>query len=260
MTKSSYLINSAKLLAACCGLLFAANLFVFIGKIDESTLFFGNKLSDIAFYVVLILGFLAFNGEGLSYKISRDTKRKSQTKLLKAVLLFAFILRFIKRPFEAVLLSAPAGELSGCLSRLFLGAFNTAASYGFLFTIVSLWYCKRDKSNEKLMAVEVASFVIGIISNLYKMLNYASAKYALTYLGEGFTNLFSNDIVLYSLVLVQFAVNVLMFACVIKTYKKNLTGEHYEKEQARKKMIFARNIYSTDGFGVDNLEDDYLNN
>ncbi len=259
MTKSSYLVNSAKLLTICTSLLFAANLFVFIGKIDESTLLFGNKLSDIAFYVVLVLGLLAFNGEGLSYKISRDMKRKNQTKLLKAILIFAFILRFIKRPFEAVLLSASAGEFSGCVSRLFLGVFSTAASYGFLFTIVSLWYFKRDKGNEKLVAVELASFVIGIISNIYKALNYAAAKYSLTYLGEGFTKMFSNDVILYSLVLVQFMVNVLMFVCVIVFYKKNLSDEHYEKEQARKKMTFARNIYSTDGFGVDNLEDDYLN-
>ncbi len=260
MTKSGYLVNSAKLLLVCSCLLFAANLFVFLGKSSESMLFFGNKLSDIAFYVVLVLGFLSFNGEGISYKISRDLKRKNHTRLLKALLIFAFLLRYIKKPFANVLLAVSAETLGGAFLRLFLGAFNTVASYGFLFTIVSLWYYKRDSHYNKLSKIELISFIVGMVSNLYKTLNFSVTKYSLTYFGGFFTSIFSSDSVMYTLILAQFLVNTLMFIIVFKEYEKNLTQEHNEKEKKRKSMVFSRNIYTSDGFGVDTLEDDYLNN
>ncbi len=258
MTKSNYLVNSAKLLIACCLILFAANTFVFLGFLGETVLFFGNKLSTFAFYIVLVLGFLAFNGEGISYKKSRNLKRKNHTRLLKALLIFSFLLRYIKMPFESVLLTTDATSFWGGFLRLFLGCFNTAASYGFLFTIVSLWYMKRDKKYKTLYIIELVSFIVGIVSNFYKMLNHTITKYSFAGFSDAFNSAFSNDTVLYVLVLLQFAMNIVMFTFVVKTYNKFLSSEHYEREQEHKKMYFARNIYDTDGFGVDTLEDDYL--
>lgn len=258
MTKSEYLSNSAKILTVCSVLLFVANALVYSGNLSQIASSIGLKLSNIAFYVVLIAGFLAFNGEGIAYKRSRDLKGKKKTNILKFFLVFAFLVRYIKKPVEYVGLLLSADSISGTFSRIGLGAFNTVASYGFLFTVVALFYMLRDSGNKKLFYVEAAAFLVGIVNNLYKLFNYSVTKYGLTYLGDFFISVFSNETVLHILSLAQFALDILMCVLVMKVYNKFVSDEHARQENGRKNLKFSRKIYNTECVGIDTMEDDYL--
>ena len=81
MTKSDYLSNSSKILLISSILLFVANALAFISSFNENFVFVAGKLSTISFYVVFILGFLAFNGEGIAFKHSKEIQKKKKTSM-----------------------------------------------------------------------------------------------------------------------------------------------------------------------------------
>ena len=89
MTKSDYLSNSGKLLMISSALLLIVNALVYFGAEGTMAADLGQRLSNISFYAVLIMGFLAFNGEGIGYKRSRDFIKKKRTRILKFFLVFA---------------------------------------------------------------------------------------------------------------------------------------------------------------------------
>lgn len=258
MTKSDYLSNSAKLLLICSSFLFVVNFLAFFGMYSDALSGVSAKLTTACFYVVLVLGFLAFNGEGIAYKHSRQPGHKKKTVALKILLLSAFLIRFIKAPVEAAVLSSEAHSFGGVLGRLFLGVFNTVASYGFLLTVVALWYIFRDSGVKKLLLPECIAFFSGVLYNTYKMLNYSVTKYGLDFFGELFVTAFGNGKVLNALCLVHFLCDIVMFALVLKAYNLRAITEQKEKALITKKMVTTRKIYSTDCFGLDTLEDDFL--
>ena len=258
MTKSDYLSNSSKILLISSILLFVANALAFISSFNENFVFVAGKLSTISFYVVFILGFLAFNGEGIAFKHSKEIQKKKKTTYLKFLVLFAFLVRYIKNPVENFALSIDAESIGGIFSRFFLGVFNTVSSYGFLFTMVSLWCLFRDSGIKKLLLVETCAFTSGLIYNLYKVFNFVVAKYNVTALGDLFVTVFSDKVVLNILCLLQFAFDILMFAVALKIFNKKAIQEQDEKDAVIKKMVTARKIYSTDCFGLDSMEDDFL--
>lgn len=258
MTKSEYLSNSAKLLLMGSVLLFAVNLFAFLGDYIVGFSTISTKLSNFTFYAVLVVGFLAFNGEGIAYKNSRETQKKSKTVILKVLLIFAFFVRFVKTFVENALLSADAESVVGIFSRLISGVFVTVSSYGFLFAVVSLWYIFRDSDEKKLCIVEICAFAFGVIYNVYKVFYYTVSKYGVTAFGELFTNLFSDKTLLNIFCLLQFVFDIIMFAVVKSFYDKKIPDEQDEKKKIARKMLRAKNIYSTDGCGIDTLEDDYF--
>lgn len=258
MTKSDYLSNSAKLLLISSCLLFLANAFVAVADVSEALFTYSEQFSTFCFYAVLIMGFLAFNGEGIAYKHSKEPRKRTKTRILKILLIAAFLIRYVKAPVENVVLSVSAEGALGSLSRLFLGAFNTVASYGFLFTAVAFWYIFRDSGAKKLMPFEAVAFILGLVYNIYKTLNYSVTKYSLYSLGEGFVTAFSNGDILHILCLLQFAADIVMFAVVLKYYDKQAIVEQEQKSKAVKKMVTARKIYNTDRFGLDTLEDDFF--
>ncbi len=255
MTKSEYLSNSAKILLIGSALLFVANALTLVGAYNDVFLAFGEKFSTFSFYAVFLLGFLAFNGEGIAYKHSRETVKKKKTTYLKVLVLFAFFVRYIKIPVENVALSLNIESLGGVFSRMFLGLFNTVSSYGFLLTIVSLWYIFRDNSNKKLLLFETFAFIVGLVYNVYKVFNYTVTKYELDIFGELFVSVFSDKLILNVLCLLQFAFDIFMFFVVMRFYDKKAVKEQEEKAESSKKMLTAKKIYSTDCYGIDNLED-----
>jgi hypothetical protein len=258
MTRSDYLSNAGKLLLICSGFLFVVNLLSFLGGYVDVFVNISSKLTTACFYIVLLLGFLAFNGEGIAYKHARQRKNKKVTSILKIMLFFAFLVRFIKTPVESAALSVDAASFGGALVRFGLGVFNTVSSYGFLLTIVALWYIFRDINTKKLIIPQALAFFSGMIYNVYKVFNYAITKYDFTYFGELFNNIFSNAIVMNVLCLVNFALDMVMFAFVIKFYGDNAVIEQNEKTAITKNMVTSRKIYSTDCFGLDTLEDDFF--
>ena len=258
MTKSDYLSNSAKILLISSALLFVANLLAVMGAYNEVFVIPAEKFSTFCFYAVFLLGFLAFNGEGIAYKHSRESGNKKKTTYLKILVLFVFLVRYIKTPIENLVLSLNAESLCGIVTRLLLGVFNTVFSYGFLLTIVSLWYIFRDNGIKKLLPLETCAFAVGLIYNVYKVLNYAVTKYGLTVFGELFVSVFSNKLILNSLCLLQFLLDVVMCLIVMMYYDKKAIKEQEEKSKVNKKMVVAKRIYSTDCCGIDNLEDDFF--
>lgn len=258
MTRADYLANSAKLLLICSVFLFVVNSFALFGLYSDMFSDLSSKLTTACFYIVLLLGFLAFNGEGIAYKHSRQMKHKKKTVVLKILLLSAFFIRFIKTPAESLALAVNPDSLPGAVSRFGLGALNTVASYGFLLTMVALWYIFRDKKIKKLIIPRVLAFASGIVYNFFRVFNYSITKYDFYYFGEAFSEFFGNKLILSSLCLVHFAFDILMFALVLRFYDKEAIKEQNEKATITKRMVTSRKIYSTDCFGLDTMEDDFF--
>lgn len=258
MTKSEYLSNSAKILMICSIMLFVSNALVYMSGLSETIALIGSKASDITFYVVFIIGFLAFNGEGIAYKRSRDLKSKKKTVLLKFIIAFVFILRYIKSPIENIGLSVSADSLGGTFSRLGLGLLSTVASYGFVFLVCALLYLLRDNGNKKLLVFESIAFLAGVINNIFKVFRYSVTKYGLASIGDELVDVFSNETVTCVLSLSQFALCIVMFSVVVMEYNKLILDEYNEHETAKKRANFSRQIYNTDCIGIDTMEDDFL--
>ncbi len=258
MTRAEYLSNSSKLLMICSAFLFAVNSLSFIGMSSDAFSSITSKLTNICFYVVLVLGFLAFNGEGIAYKHARQRKYKKVTVVLKALLLFAFLIRFIKTPVEGLALGISHNSVGGAFARLGLGAFNTVASYGFLLTAVALWYLLRDSGTKKLVIPQSLALLSGVLYNAYKVLDYSVTKYDFTYFGNTFNQVFSNPVVHNILCLVHFLADIIMFAVVLKHYDQMAIPEQAEKTEITRRMVTSRKIYTTDCFGLDTLEDDFF--
>lgn len=260
MTRSDYLSNSAKLLLVSSLLLLVANVLSIFGEPGSSLDEIGSKLSTVSFYVVFFFSFIAFNGEGISHKRSRSFRRKRVTTFLKVAVLFAFLYRFVKvyviklvRIF--LLLNSDSG-LEDALN-IFLALLNTAASYGYVLTVASLWYLYRDSQLKSLFLIESASFLVGLCYNLYKVFYYAINNYGLESLGRMFSDVFSNQDVYHGLCLAQYGLNVVMFVAVAMSYGKKAATERESYEKAQKKLTPALSIYNTDCVGIDTLDDDF---
>ena len=260
MTKSEYISNSAKLLMICSVFLFVANALVFFGSAGGTVALLGERLSNFTFYFVTIAVFLAFNGEGIAYKRSKEKSKKRFTNILKFLLVFSFLIRYVKKPFEDFILSS-IGEngtsIGSLIAKVFLGTFNTVASFSFLFMMVSFWYMMRDNANNKLLVLQSGTFLVGIVYNFYRIFNYAITKYGLTP-GDFYTWLFSNETFMKTAVLLFYALSGVMFFAVMKAYNKYVLDEQEAVRKTKKNMNFARKIYNTDCVGIDTLEDDWL--
>lgn len=258
MTRSDYLANSSKLLLICSCFLFVVNSLSLFGMYSDALSDISSKLVSACFYVVLVFGFLAFNGEGIAYKHSRQRSHKKKTVILKIILLSAFLIRFVKTPLESFGMGVDAQSFLGAITRFGLGVLNTVASYGFLLTCVALWYVFRDIGSKKLIIPEVLAFLSGLIYNAYRVVNYSVTKFEFTYFGDVFNEIFSNGLVLNILCLVHFATDIIMFAIVLKYYNTRAITEQDEKTAITRQMVTSRKIYNTDCFGLDTMEDDFL--
>lgn len=257
MTKSEYLSNSAKLLMISSILLLVANALSYFGAEGTVLAELGQKLSSFSFYAVLVMGFLAFNGEGIGYKRGRDYVKKKRTTVLKLFLIFAFLFRYVKAAVEAMVLSTSPEGLVGIIARLLMGAVNMVASYGFILTLASLWFLIRDIDTKALFALESASFLCGVIYNVYKVLNYTVTKYGVTVFGDFVVSVFSVQRVMQVMCLVQFSLNAIMCLAIMLHYNKMVAAEQVEHTKAQKSLYSARRIYNTDCVGIDTLDDDF---
>ena len=84
-----------------------------MGAYNEVFVIPAEKFSTFCFYAVFLLGFLAFNGEGIAYKHSRESSNKKKTTYLKILVLFVFLVRYIKTPIENLSLSLNAESFGG---------------------------------------------------------------------------------------------------------------------------------------------------
>lgn len=258
MVKLSYLGNSAKLLSIVSALLLTANALVTIGSFGGNEVLskLGSSLSSLAIYVVVVIGYIAFNGEGIAHKRSRDRKGKKITSLLKLNLCFCFILNFIKGALEAGAMTFSG--TAGTIARVLMSLVSTVGSYGFVLCAASLWYIFRDFSHKKLLPLEAFAFLFGFLYNLYKFFNYAIVKYDVIVFGALFSEAFSKGDVLKVLCILQLFFDIIMFVQVSVHYGKLGDKEQEIVDNKTKELSKARNIYKDEGFGIDTLEDDFL--
>ncbi len=258
MAKSNYFSNSAKLLSIVSALLFAANALVAIGSSlsNETLSDLGSSLTSFDVYVVLVLGYIAFNGEGLGHKRFGDRKRKKATAFFKLHIVFCFIMNFFKSGIEMMAMSTDGAV--GVVARIAMSLVSTVGSYGFLLCAASFWYILRDSKEKKLVPVEVVAFAFGVLYNGYKVLNYAVDKYGVTAFGSMFTDIFSNASAMKILCLLQFAFNIIMFSLVAVHYGKKGEKEQEAIDEKNKSLPKAKNVYRDEGFGIDTMEDDFL--
>lgn len=258
MAKSSYLSNSAKLLIVVCAILLVANALLTIGSFagNQSFIDLGSNLSNKALYIVLVIGFIAFNGEGVCHKRYRDRKSKKVTSYFKLHLFICFLMNFIKGAFDmyAMSLTGTARTIA-CFA---MSVVSTVITYGFLLCVVSIWYIFRDSSHKKLLPLEALSFFFGLIYNVYKLFNYAVVKYEINLLGSMFSELFGSNDVLRILNLLHLIFNILMLIQVAVYYGKLGEKEQDEIERNAKVLAPARNVYKNEGFGIDTLDDVFL--
>lgn len=258
MTKSDYLSNSSKLLLISSCLLFVNSFLTVLINYFDGLKSFASAFTTLCFYGVLIMGFLAFNGEGIAYKHTKSTKKRKVTLVLKILLVSVFLFRYVKTPVLSFLLGFDAMTAGGTISRLVMSFLNTVASYGFLMTIVAVWFVLRDKGSKKVLAFGLLSILSGFMYNGFKFINYAIVKYGLVVTENAFSRFFANETILDILALVQFGFNIIMCIVAFIYFESFVLGEQEEQDENTKKMITAKNIYSTDCFGIDTLEDDYL--
>lgn len=258
MTKSDYLSNSSKLLLICSCLLFVNSTFTILSGMFDGAKSLASAFTTICFYGVLVMGFLAFNGEGISYKHTKSVKKRRATMILKMILVSVFLFRYVKTPISTFLLSFDVESASGVISRLFMSFLNTIASYGFLMTIIALWFVLRDKTVKKISVLSFCALFSGLLYNGFKFINYSVVKYGVPVEDNVFSNVFTNELYLNIFALIQFGFNIAMCVAAFRYYESLIMAEHEEKEKNIKKMITARNIYSTDCVGIDTLEDDFL--
>ncbi len=258
MTRAEYLLNSVKLLSISGIILLIANAFIYAGEYNASLLAYGTKITSYTFYIICLLCFLALNGEGVGYKRHRDFACKKRINVLKLFLIFIFLVRFLKWAIEDAVLEA--GFTGGMLvaAKLFLGVFNTVATFSFLFMLISLSYLFRDINTKKVFVFEAVSFMFGLVYCVYRTFSYAVTKYELTELGVAFSNLFSSEKVLQIFSLVQYMAFIVMCFVVKSFYNSRVLDEQDEKIKERKSQLVAPKIYSPAHVGLDTLEDDLL--
>lgn len=260
MAKSSYLSNSAKILAVLSGMLLFANILVAVGSMgnlpDVSKL--ATSFSNLCLYVVLVMGYVAFNGEAVCHKRYRERKRKKLLGFFKLLLLICFLLRYIKTVPENFAMTISAQSFSGVLARLGVSLLSTVGSFGFLFGAVSLWYLIRDKENKKLFLPELVSLMVSVLYNVFKFFNYAVGKYQITAFGESFASIFSQNSISQILCIFQFLFNLVMLICVAVYYSKKGESEQKILDENTKELKKARNVLKEEGFGIDTFEDDFL--
>ncbi len=260
MAKSSYLSNSAKILAVLSGMLLLANTLVAVGAIGDIPRIseIATSFSDLCLYVVLVMGYVAFNGEAICHKRNRDRKKKKLLGAFKLLLLFCFVLRFIKGAPESLVMSLSPESIQGIAARLCMSLLSTVGSYGFLFGAVSLWYFLRDKEYTKLLLPELVSLMVSVLYNAFKFFNYAVGKYEIKAFGESFSAFFSQNEILQILCIFQFLFNLVMLIFVAVFYGKKGASEQEILDKNTRELERARNVYKQEGYGIDTLEDDFL--
>lgn len=217
----------------------------------ETKLGFLIKLPDLSVYIFTFLSYLALNDEKAAHRKIKDIKSQKKLKVLKTFLIFVFVSHFFKTLVQKTLLS-----LDNSFFTVVSDVFLTVASFSFFLLLVSLWYFFRDKNEGKIRFVACVSAIVSIAYTVLKF--FLSQKVFPLYSFSTFTN---DEYILvqrvqYISCLVQYAVNIIMFALVKKHYeKKEMDSEEKEKSLPKPKRPEVITIELEDGVGIDSIDD-----
>lgn len=217
----------------------------------ETKLGFLNKLPDLSVYIFTFLSYLALNDEKAAHRKIKDIKSQKKLKVLKTFLIFVFISHFFKVTIQNALFN-----LNNSFFTIVSDVFLSVASFSFFLLLVSLWYFLRDKNEGKIRFVAGVSV---IVSCLYTILKFFLNKQVFPL--HSFSLYTDDEYILLQRVqfiscLVQYAVNIIMFALVKKYYeKKEMESEEKEKSLPKQERPQVINIEFEDGVGIDYIDD-----
>ena len=255
MLKQRFLKNSSRVLIVSTALLFISNAIVWAVyefPSVEAKLGFFSKLPDLSVYIFTFLSYLALNDEKAAHRKIKDIKSQKKLKFLKVFLIFVFVSHFFKFTIQSALFN-----LDNSFFSVVSDIFMTVASFSFFLLLVSLWYLLRDKDEGKIKFVAGVSVLVSVVYTICKFI--IGRKVLPTYSYSAFSN---DEYVLaqriqYALCLVQYAVNIIMFASVKKHYeKKEFVSEQEEskKEKPLRPQV-VESIANDDGYGIDFVDD-----
>lgn len=259
MTKSSYLSSAAKYLAIVSALILLPNLFSMLGSFEKIAELTG-RVTTFSFYLIIVLIYVALNGEGIAYRKNRLTEKLRATVYLKRYLLFSVIINFAKNYLERKVFTYSGSNVIKVLFELSSGALFSVASFSFVVTVVLIWYLRRDKDIEGLAKFEMIAIISGVIYNLFKALSFPIESYATKIYGEALTRVLSFQIIGDIFCILCCVVFIIAFVVISKKY-----ASLYEKEEEERKSLLAlrkttKDIYKTEGYGMDCAEDDFIFN
>ncbi len=217
----------------------------------ETKIGFLNKLPDLSVYIFTFLSYLALNDEKAAHRKIKDIKSQKKLKVLKAFLIFVFVSHFFKTLVQKTLFN-----LNNSFFTLVSDVLVTVASFSFFLLLVSLWYFFRDKNEGKIRLLAGVSVIVSIAYTILKF--FLSEKVFPLHSYSAFTNdkYILVQRVQYISCLIQYAVNIVMFAIVNKHYeKKELESEEKEKSLPKQKRPQVITIELEDGVGIDNIDD-----
>lgn len=217
----------------------------------ETKIGFLNKLPDLSVYIFTFLSYLALNDEKAAHRKIKDIKSQKKLKVLKVFLIFVFVSHFFKTLVQKTLFN-----LNNSFFTLVSDVLVTVASFSFFLLLVSLWYFFRDKNEGKIRLLAGVSVIVSIAYTILKF--FLSEKVFPLHSYSAFTNdkYILVQRVQYISCLIQYAVNIVMFAIVNKHYeKKELESEEKEKSLPKQKRPQVITIELEDGVGIDNIDD-----
>lgn len=259
MTKSSYLSSAAKYFAIVSALILLPNLFSMLGtfeKIAELT----GRITGFSFYLIIVLIYVALNGEGIAYRKNRLTEKLRATVYLKRYLLFSVIINFSKNYLERKVFTYSGSNVIRAFWELSSSFLFSVTSFSFVVTVVLIWYLKRDKEIKGLAKIEMTAIISGVIYNLFKALSFPVESYGTKIYGEALIRFFSFQIIGNILCVLCCIVFIITFIVISKKYTSL-----FEKEEEERKSLLAlrkttKDIYKKDGYGIDSAEDDFILN
>ncbi len=259
MTKSNYLSSAAKYFAIVSALILLPNLFSVLGSSEQIASLTG-KITSLSFYLIIAVTYVALNGEGIAYRKNNMPENLRKIVYLKRYLLFSFLVNFSKNFIEKKVLNFTGSDVVKTLFQFSSSVLFSVASFSFVLTVVLLWYIKRDKKNSILVKIEMVAAAFGFLYNLFKVFNYTVTGYALKIYGETLTNVFSNQSLSSIFCVACCIVFIIAFIVVSKQYDKLSLNEEEERKKLLSLRKTTKDIYKEVGYGIDNVEDDFLLN
>lgn len=259
MTKSDYLSSSAKYFAFGSVLLFVVNLMYYIstlsaflqGRMGQTA----AQLQTIALYVFPVIAFIALSGEGVGQKKGGNRAAKKKIKYFKWFLLFTFLWIFPKNMITAHVLKLSVSSFGGVLLRYITSLLFAVFSYPFFLLVIAAWYMVRDKGYRRLQLFEKITLGFSAAFFVFKVLNYSAVTYGVKLVPTFLETLFASVWPIRILCLLQFVLDIVMFAVVRERYLITAGEEEavIKKEAANTARAFTLPL--GEGFGIDEQDD-----
>lgn len=260
MSKSNYLSSAAKYFAGVSFLILITNLFSTVARItgEQQILSLTSKITSFSFYLIILLAFVALNGERIAYRNVRDFSKLKVMINLKRVFFAVVVLNFSSNYIEKSVSSYMGSFALKTVLQVSSSFLFSVSSFSFLVVIVLFWYYKRDKLHGKISVMELTSVIIGIIYNVFKALNFSVTKYQVIIYGKTLESFFLNQNILDALCILSCIIYIVVFISIANLYKKFVVNDDVERKKQLDSRRKTKDVYKSEGYGLDTAEDDFI--